>query len=171
MSPARAQRLRTELADEQNRWETVSAGADRISSKLQSGGRLDPEDTADHDDVAHHYEATLRPALADLDPSQKAIVIRGYVANTGIAPEAAVKSLLGLAVAGDPTNRIVATRPLKEGFIELRGRNGGRVILKRTDAGDFDIVGEFEGHRRGDKENSNIIETFIKNYKSGKVAD
>jgi hypothetical protein len=59
LSPARAQRLRAEFQDAQQRREQVSARTERISSVLEKGGRLDPEDFDDHDDVAHHYEATL----------------------------------------------------------------------------------------------------------------
>ena len=107
-----AERLRTEMAEEQIRREQVSAKAGRVTSVLQTGSRLDPEDLDDHDDLAHHYEATLKPALADLDPAQKASAISGYVAQTGIAPEAAVTTLLGLTATGDAEGRIAATREL-----------------------------------------------------------
>ena len=51
--------------------------------------------------MAHHYETTLRPSLAGLEPVQRASAIGGYVAETGIAPEPAIKTLLGLAVTGE----------------------------------------------------------------------
>jgi hypothetical protein len=60
--------------------------------------------------VAHYYATTLKPALADLDPVQKASAIGTYVAETGIAPDAAVNTLFGLAVTGEPTGRIAAAR-------------------------------------------------------------
>ena len=63
--------------------------------------------------MAHHYEATLRPSLTDLDPAQKASAIRGYVSDTGIAPDAALKTLLGLAVTGEAAGRIAAVQTLE----------------------------------------------------------
>ena len=109
-------RLRAELADQQSRRENVSVRAGRISSVLEAGGRLDPEDFDDHDDVAHHYETTLRPTLTDLDPIQKAAAIRGYVEETRIAPDAAIKSLLGLTATDDAGTRIAAARAVTETF-------------------------------------------------------
>ena len=104
--------MRSDLADEQNRRETIAARAEKVTSALQTGGRLNPEDTDDHDDVGHHYAATLKPSLAELDPAQKPAAIGGYVADTGIAPDAALKTLLGLTATGDASNRIAATREL-----------------------------------------------------------
>ena len=112
LTPARADRLRSDLADDQNRRETIAARAEKVTSALQTEGRLNPEDFDDHDDVGHHYEATLKPSLAGLDPAQKASAISGYVADTGIAPDAALKTLLGLTATGDASNRIAAAREL-----------------------------------------------------------
>ncbi|TKC88861.1 hypothetical protein [Polyangium fumosum] len=74
-----------------------------------------------------------------------------------------VDSLLRQVRAGnlDPGS---GTRPLGGGFFELRGRNAGRVIIKQTGAGSFDIVGKFQGHARGDDANSIIIKTLMKKY-------
>ena len=124
LTPARADRLRSDLADDQNRRETIAARAEKVTSALQTGVHLNPEDFDDHDDVAHHYDVTLRPSLADLDPAQKASAIGGYVSATGIAPDVALKSLLGLTATGDPTNRIAATRELVAVFdIDPTARN------------------------------------------------
>ena len=112
LTPARADRLRSDLADDQNRRETIAARAEKVTSALQTEGRLNPEDFDDHDDVGHHYEATLKTSLAGLDPAQKASAISGYVADTGIAPDAALKTLLGLTATGDASNRIAAAREL-----------------------------------------------------------
>ena len=117
LTPARADRLRTELTDEQIRRDKVSAGAERITLALQAGDRLNPADFGDQDDVAHHYAATLKPSLTDLEPAQKAAAISSYVADTGIVPDAALKTLLGLAVTGEPTGRIAAAQALKTVFI------------------------------------------------------
>ena len=62
--------------------------------------------------MGHYYAATLKPSLAGLDPAQKAAAIGGYVADTGIAPDAALKTLLGLTATGDAEGRIAATREL-----------------------------------------------------------
>jgi len=66
--------------------------------------------------MAHHYEAVLKPPLADLDPAQKASTIGGYVADTGITPDAATKTLLAMTVTGDPASRIAAARALTDIF-------------------------------------------------------
>lgn len=58
----------------------------------------------------------------------------------------------------------IGTRALGNGFYELRGANAGRVIVKQTSAGSFDIVGKFQGHVRGDAANSSIIQRFISDY-------
>ncbi|MDA1324812.1 MAG: hypothetical protein O3C34_08700 [Proteobacteria bacterium] len=100
----------------QDRRKTISAKAERIASMLQTESRPDPKDLDDQDDVAHHYAATLRPTLADLNPAQKAAAIRGYVEETGIAPDAALKSLLGLTATGDPATRIAAASALTKIF-------------------------------------------------------
>jgi len=84
------------MAEEQKRREAVSARAGRISSLLDAGSRPDPEDTDDRDDVAHHYAATLRPSLADLDPARKAAAIGAYVLDTGIGA--------GFEVQGQPVS-------------------------------------------------------------------
>ena len=70
----------------------MSAKAGRVTSVLEAGKRLLPEDFDDHDDVAHHYEATLKPSLADLDPAQNASAISGYVSDIGFAPDEAIKT-------------------------------------------------------------------------------
>jgi hypothetical protein len=58
----------------------------------------------------------------------------------------------------------VGTRPLGGGFYELRGRNGGRVIVKAESAGSYVIVGKFQGHVRGDAANSEIINRLKGDY-------
>ena len=59
----------------------------------------------------------------------------------------------------------IGRRPLQRGFVEHRARNGGRLIVKETGDNSFDIVGEFQGHKRGDAENSRIINRLIDAYK------
>jgi hypothetical protein len=58
----------------------------------------------------------------------------------------------------------IGTRTLGGGFYELRGANAGRVIVKQTSAGTFDIVGKFQGHVRGKTANSEIIEKLMEDY-------
>ena len=45
------------------------------------------------------------------------------------------------------------------------------MILKKTGEGVYDIVGEFQGHKRQDKANSNIINQLIKDYKDRKAGN
>ena len=48
-----AERLRTEMAEEQIRREaSLGKGGAQVTSVLQTGSRLDPEDLDDHDDLA-----------------------------------------------------------------------------------------------------------------------
>ena len=49
-------------------------------------------------------------------------------------------------------------------FHELRGRNGGRVIVNKTGDNAYDIVGKFQGHARGDTANSNVIQRLMSDY-------
>jgi hypothetical protein len=58
----------------------------------------------------------------------------------------------------------LGTRSLGGGFLELRGKSGGRVIVKRASGGDFDVVGKFQGHARGDSANSAIINKLVSDY-------
>jgi hypothetical protein len=74
-----------------------------------------------------------------------------------------VDSLLSQFRQGNE-NPGTGTRALGNGFIELRGRNGGRAILKKVGGDTWDIVGKFQGHTRGDAANSRIIETLMKGY-------
>lgn len=53
---------------------------------------------------------------------------------------------------------------LGDRFVELRGANAGRVIIKQTGASSFDIVGKFQGHVPGDNANGAIIKTLMKKY-------
>jgi len=61
----------------------------------------------------------------------------------------------------------IGARALGSGFYELRGANGGRVIVKQTSLGQFDVVGKFQGHRLGDTGNSAVIQRLISEYRSG----
>jgi hypothetical protein len=58
----------------------------------------------------------------------------------------------------------IGTRPLGNKFFELSGANAGRVIVKQTSAGAFDIVGKFQGHVRGDAANSATIARLMGDY-------
>jgi RHS repeat-associated protein len=55
----------------------------------------------------------------------------------------------------------IGTRALGKGFFELRGAHAGRVIIKQTGAGSFDIVGKFQAHVRGDVANSRMIQRLM----------
>ena len=72
-----------------------------------------------------------------------------------------VDNLLSALRAGN-ANPGIGTRALGNSFFELRGRNAGRVIIKQTSSGSFDIIGKFQGHARGDAANSAIIQKLIK---------
>jgi len=76
-----------------------------------------------------------------------------------------VDQLLEQLGAGN-ANPGIGTRALGGGYFELRGANAGRVIVRQTDSGVFDIVGKFQGHVRGDAGNSNIINRLIADYKA-----
>jgi RHS repeat-associated protein len=56
-------------------------------------------------------------------------------------------------------------RALGEGFYELRGARGARVIVKQTDDFAYDIVGKFAGHKRGEAANSAVIQRLIEGYR------
>ncbi|MDA1326498.1 MAG: hypothetical protein O3C34_17365 [Proteobacteria bacterium] len=66
LTPARANRLHTELADEQNRRDKVSARATHVTLALQTGDRLNPENSRTQDDLAHHYAATFKASQSRL---------------------------------------------------------------------------------------------------------
>lgn len=74
-----------------------------------------------------------------------------------------VDTMLAQLAAGNE-NPGMGARPLGHGFSELRGLNGGRVIVRRVDAGAFDVVGKFQGHVRGDAANSQTIQRLIGDY-------
>jgi len=62
----------------------------------------------------------------------------------------------------------IGTRFISGGYHELRGANAGRVIIKHEGSGEIVIVGKFQGHKRGDSENSRVIQTLIREYESGR---
>ena len=74
-----------------------------------------------------------------------------------------VDLLLGQVRAGN-MNPGIGTRALGNGFFELRGANAGRVIVKQTSGGAFDIVGKFQGQVRGDSQNSTLIQRLMEDY-------
>lgn len=74
-----------------------------------------------------------------------------------------VDNLLAQLRAGN-ANPGIGTRPLGDGFFELRGANAGRVIVKQTSAGTFDIVGKFQAHVRGGTANSQIIQRLMSDF-------
>ena len=74
-----------------------------------------------------------------------------------------VDNLLGQLRAGN-ANPGIGTRSLSDGFFELRGKNAGRVIVKQTSSGTFDVVGKFQGHVRGDAANSATIQRLISDF-------
>ena len=48
------------------------------------------------------------------------------------------------------------TKALDNGFLESRGQNGGRVIVKQIEGG-YEILAKFQGHALGDNANSKFI--------------
>lgn len=83
--------------------------------------------------------------------------------NLGEQAQRDVDALLSQLRSGN-VNPGIGTRSLGNNFFELRGANAGRVIVKQTSAGAFDIVGKFQGHVRGDAANSAIIARLIGDY-------
>ena len=80
------------------------------------------------------------------------------------AAQADVDHLLAELGKGN-TKPGIGPRSLGNGFYELRGRNAGRVIVKQTSTGSFDIVGKFQGHVRGANANAEIIKRLVEEYK------
>lgn len=76
-----------------------------------------------------------------------------------------VNNLIEQIRAGN-MNPGLGTRALGNRFFELRGRQGGRVIIYQTGAETYDIIGKFQGHVRGDDANSRIIQRLMNEYKS-----
>ncbi len=58
------------------------------------------------------------------------------------------------------------TRILGNDYLELRGQRGGRVIVKKLGKNRYEVVGEFQGHKLGDKANSDIINRLIESHKN-----
>jgi hypothetical protein len=83
--------------------------------------------------------------------------------SLGGAAQRDVDSLIRALGEGN-MNPGIGTRRLEGGLYELRGANGGRVIVKQTGTASFDIVGKFQGHVRGDTANSRVIQRIINDY-------
>jgi RHS repeat-associated protein len=81
----------------------------------------------------------------------------------GQAAQRDVDNLLASLRSGN-MNPGIGTRALGDKFFELRGANGGRVIVKQTGANAFDVIGKFQGHRRGPAANSATIKRLINDY-------
>jgi hypothetical protein len=76
------------------------------------------------------------------------------------------KSLIEKMKAGND-NPGLGNRSLGGGFIEIRGSNNARIIVKDLSGKgtEFDVIGIFEGHAKGHDANSKIINTLIEEYK------
>jgi hypothetical protein len=83
--------------------------------------------------------------------------------NLSQAAQRDVDNLVAQLKAGN-ANPGIGTRALGNGFFELRGANSGRVIIKQKSAGEYDIVGKFQGHVRGDSANSTTIKRLVSDY-------
>jgi hypothetical protein len=75
-----------------------------------------------------------------------------------------VDKLLSQLRAGN-ANPGIGTKALGDGYFELRGANAGRVIVNQTSLGEFEVVGKFQGHVRGDAANSSIIQRLMSDHK------
>lgn len=59
----------------------------------------------------------------------------------------------------------IGMQRLGKDIFEFRGRNGGRIIALKSGEKRFEIIGEFQGHKRGDASNSRIIRNLINDYR------
>jgi RHS repeat-associated protein len=65
-------------------------------------------------------------------------------------------------------NAGLGARNLGGGFWEMRGRNGGRVIVHSKGNNKWDVVGKLEAHKGGDKRYSNRIEKLRSDYEKAR---
>lgn len=70
----------------------------------------------------------------------------------------------GIASPGKPI------RALGDGYYEIRGHHTGRIIVRQVeDAPDgramYDIIGKFQGHKGGEKQNRERIQNLLESYK------
>ena len=49
---------------------------------------------------------------------------------------------------------------------ELRGKNGGRVIIHKNTNQEISIVAKFQAHQKGDDKYSDIIKKIMEDYKN-----
>jgi len=75
-----------------------------------------------------------------------------------------VDHLVGELRAGNIERAGIGSQPAGHGFTEMRGRDGGRVIIRQTGERSYDIVGKFQGHAGGDRENTRVIQRLIRDY-------
>ena len=64
---------------------------------------------------------------------------------------------------GNIMNAGIGTRNIGK-YFEMRGSNNGRMIVARVGETKYEIVGKFQGHRRGDNANSAVIKRLISEY-------
>jgi RHS repeat-associated protein len=130
----------------------------RVAGELLEAGLSDRLPALPRSVGAAGREIQLRSRIAESPFSVR------HSKSLGQAAQRDVDSLLAALRAGNP-NPGIGTRALGDNFFELRGANAGRVIVKQTGTGAFDIVAKFQGHLRGDAANSALIERFIRDYK------
>jgi hypothetical protein len=75
-----------------------------------------------------------------------------------------VDHLVGELRSGNINGAGLGSRPLGRGFTEMRGPEGGRVIVKQTGERSYDIVGKFQAHARGDRVNTQVINRLMRDY-------
>lgn len=59
----------------------------------------------------------------------------------------------------------IGTNALGDGYVEFRGRNGGRIIARAT-ANGFDIFAKFQGHSLGEVQNNKLVRSIVKMAKN-----
>jgi len=75
-----------------------------------------------------------------------------------------VDHLVGELRSGNIDGAGIGSRAAGRGFTEMRGRDGGRVIIHQTGERSYDIVGKFQAHGRGDRVNTRVINRLIRDY-------
>ena len=75
-----------------------------------------------------------------------------------------VDHLVGELRAGNIDRAGIGSRAAGHGFTEMRGPDGGRVIIRKTGERSYDIVGKFQAHARGDRVDGQVINRLIAGY-------
>jgi hypothetical protein len=117
----------------------------------------------DHTYFVGHSKAWVHNACDITSSIKNSTYATRLAGDLSVAAQKDVNHLVSELQKGN-LNAGIGARNLGGGFWELRGRNGGRVIVHEKSKSKYDIVGKLEAHKGGDQRYGDRIEKLRSDY-------